>query len=132
MKHSTKHPDSDLGTPELRQRRIVAEEAIDPRSSEGRSRRARVIDQTPLDRYRLRREITGEQFEAGERLRSDWWLSGASPRLIPAYAETIKANGGDIREAAEDAHRRFTAAMRAVGMVLSPVLAENPQSRSAY
>jgi len=63
---STSKTDADFGTAQLHSRQVVRLE----RASNS-ARRARVLDQTALDKLFLDDEITEEEFDAGERLRGD-------------------------------------------------------------
>lgn len=84
-------------------------------------RRARQITQLQL--LMSRSSITIPQGHAGERLYRDWRAAGREPCVVANLAPVSRQRGGlRVQEYQEDAERRLTAALRAVGAILSPVL----------
>ncbi len=110
----------DYGTAELRQHHVIRIEGT-------REPHARVVDQTPLDRYHARgllhatAETARAMHDAGERLRADWRLAGLEPRVV---AELVRVDSGHrISEGRRlDAWARIQRAAHDVGVVLWPVL----------
>ena len=45
----------------------------------------RILDNDPIRKLLNRGTITPEQFKAAERLYSDWYIGGMSPRLVKAF-----------------------------------------------
>lgn len=89
----------------------------------------------PLDRYKSRAQLDSNEttnmvrWLAGDRLRTDWYLSGLEPRMV-ANLQGSGGGTGDPRsfvpasERAAEARDRFRDAIRAVGIRLCPVLIE--------
>jgi hypothetical protein len=114
------HPQSDLGTPQLKRHHLVVIEGS------GRPH-GRVVDQRPLDRYLVRgqlsenREIARALYEAGHRLRTDWTIAGLEPRLIAHMGP--RGHGPDsFSERQLAARRRKDQALAAVGPAFVPIL----------
>ena len=91
-----------------------------------RARGPRVVTQTPLDRYRHRRSIDDRQFKAGEKLRSDWYVSGLEPHTV---ANLMGSGGGGEcsygmakSEGQAMAREEWRMAVKAAGIRLSPIL----------
>lgn len=91
-----------------------------------RARGPRVVTQTPLDRYHHRRNIDDKQFKAGERLRSDWYVSGLEPHTV---ANLMGSGGGGEcsygmakSEGQAMAREAWRQAVKAAGIRLSPIL----------
>lgn len=89
---------------------------------DGAGLRARVRTQRPLDRYALRGEISEPQFQAGERLRTDFERAGLQPRVIMHYAPRLPASRAEARDSTMDARRRLYAAIDGVGRLGEGVL----------
>lgn len=92
--------------------------------------------ESPLDWLRRRRDrdgaplITDEQFAAGERLRSDHWFAGLSPRVTASWSVVAPCSRGragtpvEIADNALAARERVNRALAAVGPELSHVLVD--------
>lgn len=84
--------------------------------------------ESPLTRLKARGLIDTAQFDAGEKLRSDFTLAGLMPRLGVDYAAPLmtrsrgKHPGMLLTDTVIAAKQRFTNAMRAVGPGLSDIL----------
>jgi hypothetical protein len=85
--------------------------------------------ESPLGWLLARGLVTRRQFDAGERLRSDWERAQLSPRVTMAWdaAPVARGRGGsspepDLNGAQLDAKRRFEAAIVSAGPGLSDVL----------
>ena len=117
----------DIGTPEIRKRMSVV---LEPRAhtSTGYVTEvgARIRDQTPLDRYFSRRELSPDAdrnkllWQAGERLRSDFYDSGRGPKVSSTLKPRLFCGGGyasadDMAVRKETAERRFKNAMNEMG-----------------
>ena len=80
-----------------------------------------VARQTPLERYLARQEVTREQYHHAEHLLRDWLSSGLEPHITGAYGDQLTGVGPPV-PGTGPAYAYYTAAIRAVGIVLSPVL----------
>lgn len=113
---------------ELHDEVIVEDRIILDEKSGGmvRARGPRVVTQTPLDRYRHRGNINERQFKAGEKLRSDWYVSGLEPHTV---ANLMGSGGGGEcsygmakSEGQAIAREEWRQAIKATGIRLSPIL----------
>lgn len=82
---------------------------------------AKRVRQTPMERYKARGQISDQQFTDGERLWADYMQSGFAAQVTAKYGVTVPsadpaAPGGGPR------YMAYQDAMRAVGIILSPVL----------
>ena len=115
--------------------RVLRERATDPASasdrSEGRTIRSVTVNVTesPLGWLFVRGLISRRQFDAGERLRTDWERAQLAPRVTMAWdsAPVDRGRGGsagqaDLSGAQIDAKRRFDDAIAAAGPGLSDIL----------
>lgn len=84
------------------------------------------LAESPLAWLATRRMITPAQFRASERLRTDFMLAGAAPRITmrwdPAPTTRSGAPTADPTTAQISARQRFDAAIAAAGPGLSDVL----------
>lgn len=80
-----------------------------------------IARQTPMERYLARGEITRQQFDDAERLWADYMRSGLTAAVIGAY-EAGSGGGGNLTPGCGPRYAQYQAAMRAVGIILSPVL----------
>lgn len=87
------------------------------------------LAESPLGWLRARGLVTQRQFDAGERLRSDWERAQLAPRVTMAWDAAPVANGRsgtsgppDLNGAQIDAKRRFQAAVDAAGPGLADIL----------
>ena len=87
------------------------------------------LAESPLGWLLSRGLLTHRQYEAGERLRSDWERSQLAPRVTMAWdaAPLSRSRGGtghrpDLRGAQIDARRRFDAAVASAGPGLADIL----------
>lgn len=102
---------------------LAVEEADARRSLDQRQQQAaKRARQTPMERYRARGQVTDQQFTDAERLWADYMQSGLTANVIAKYGVTMP--GGDAATpGCGPRYLSYTAAMRAVGIILSPVLA---------
>lgn len=83
---------------------------------------ARARHTTELRLLAGRGTISDAQARAGERLYADWFNAGRSPRVVANLSPVSGQPPMEAQERQFDAERRFTAAIRAVGQLLSPIL----------
>ena len=122
-------PKADHGaiTPKLRRRRhgdVIRLEPVleDGKEIAGAPKRARVASQTKLDRYRIRKCITGRQYDAGNDLYQLWIKCGQAQRVTSSYQPRITDSTKRKTAGQESALQAFHDALKAVGPKLSPVL----------
>ena len=106
----------------------AAEAAVEDADRERERREAKAqgakrdkVRQTPMERYRQRGEITEQQFRDAERLWSDWMQSGLFGPVIGKYEVTVPS-GGQFVPGTGPRYTQYQDAMKAVGIILSPVL----------
>jgi len=119
------------------QARLLFERAIDGGTDAGvaggRKRAARSVTvnaaESPLGWLLARGHVSQRQYDAGERLRSDWERAQLAPRVTMAWdsAPVAHGRGGsapapDLTGAQIDAKRRFHDAIAAAGPGLADVL----------
>lgn len=117
------------------QSRLLRERAIDhgvtAERGGGRHRRSVTVNLTesPLGWLLARGLVSRRQFDAGERLRSDWERAQLSPRVTMAWdaAPVARGRGGaafapDLHGTQFDAKRRFDDAIASAGPGLADVL----------
>jgi hypothetical protein len=86
------------------------------------------LTESPLGWLFARGLVTQRQYDAGERLRSDWERAQLAPRVTMAWdaAPVASGRGGaaqpDVSGAQIDAKRRFHAAVGSVGPGLADIL----------
>lgn len=87
------------------------------------------IAESPLGWLFARGHLSRRQFDAGERLRSDWERAQLAPRVTMAWdsAPVARGRGGaapapDLSGAQIDARRRFKAAVGSAGPGLADIL----------
>ena len=87
------------------------------------------ITESPLGWLLAHKHVTPRQFEAGERLRTDWERAQLAPRVTMAWdaAPVARGRGGsanrvDLNGAQLDARRRFDQAIAAAGPGLADIL----------
>jgi Domain of unknown function (DUF6456) len=116
--------------------RLLIERAMEPEAApaDGRrlpQRRSVTVNlaEAPLGWLFARGLVTRRQFDAGERLRSDWERSQLAPRVTMSWdaAPVARGRGGasaapDLAGAQIDAKRRFDAATAAAGPGLCDIL----------
>ena len=113
--------------------RLLAEKPYpgDSPSRKGKSARSVTVNLTesPLGWLLARGHISGRQFDAGERLRSDWERGQLGQRMTMAWdaAPVSRSRSGsahipDLSGAQLDARRRFEAAVAEAGRGLSDIL----------
>ena len=119
---------------ERSQARIVTERNIDgSRSTRKGEKAARSLTvnatESPLGWLLAHGHVTIRQFEAGERLRSDWERAQLAPRVRMTWdaAPVARGRGGspggvDLNGAQIDARRRFDRAIAAAGPGLADIL----------
>lgn len=116
----------------LRERAIAGTAASAGRASgKGRPIRSVTVNlaDSPLGWLFARGHVSRRQYEAGERLRSDWERAQLAPRVTMAWdsAPVARGRGGssagaDLNAAQLDARRRFEAAVAAAGSGLADIL----------
>lgn len=115
------------------QSRILAERPIDrgtTSSADSGPRSVTVnLTESPLGWLFARGLLTQRQFDAGERLRTDWERAQLAPRVTMSWdaAPVARGRGGsgsepDLAGAQIDAKRRFHAAVEAAGPGLRDIL----------
>lgn len=127
--------EADLG--QLRDGRLLGERALDcglaPKARKGRGRAARSVTvnlaESPLGWLLSCGLVSAAQFDAGERLRSDWERAQLPPRVTMSWdaAPVGRRRGGspagtDLNGAQLDAKRRFHEAIDAAGPGLADIL----------
>lgn len=115
------------------QSRLLAERAIDDGDVPIGIRRARSVTvnltESPLGWLHARGLVTRRQYDAGERLRSDWERAQLAPRVTMAWdaAPVARGRGGsgsepDLTGGQIDAKRRFEEAIASAGPGLADIL----------
>ena len=117
------------------QTRLFGERGIEggigaERGAGGRARSVTVnLTESPLGWLFARGLLTRRQFDAGERLRSDWERAQLAPRVTMAWdsAPVARGRGGansapDLSGSQVDAKRRFDAAIASAGPGLADIL----------
>ena len=106
----------------------VGAEAVRGQSRSSRSLTVNVAE-SPLGWLLAHGHVTRRQFDAGERLRSDWERAQLAPRVTMAWdaAPVARGRGGasagmDLNGAQLDARRRFDQAIAADGPGLADIL----------
>ena len=106
----------------------VGAEAVRGQSRSSRSLTVNVAE-SPLGWLLAHGHVTRRQFDAGERLRSDWERAQLAPRVTMAWdaAPVARGRGGasaglDLNGAQLDARRRFDQAIAAAGPGLADIL----------
>jgi hypothetical protein len=119
--------------PRLLRERALDVEAGAVESARPRTRPVRSVTvnstESPLGWLFARGFVTQRQFDAGERLRSDWERAQLSPRITMAWdaAPVARGRGGsgdgaDLTGAQIDAKRRFNEAVGRAGPGLADIL----------
>jgi uncharacterized protein DUF6456 len=100
-------------------------------NGDGRAIRSVTVNlaESPLGWLLARGHLNQRQYDAGERLRSDWERAQLAPRVTMAWdsAPVARGRGGsaagaDLTAAQLDARRRFEAAVEAAGSGLADIL----------
>jgi len=110
--------------------RIIEEQPIDGGSDAAPPRSVRINRaESPLGWLFARGHVSRRQYDAGERLRSDWERAQLAPRVTMAWNAAPVASGRsasapqpDLAGAQIDARRRFDAAVSAAGPGLADIL----------
>ena len=113
--------------------RLLADRAIDKGVTAERKASQRSVTvnlaESPLGWLFARGHLTRRQFDAGERLRSDWERAQLPPRVTMAWdaAPVARGRGGaanapDLNGAQIDANRRFDDAVAFAGPGLADIL----------
>ena len=114
--------------------RLLREEAIGDRGRPGgRAGPVRSVTvnraESPLGWLLAHGHVTARQFEAGERLRSDWERAQLAPRITMTWnrAPVARGRGGaaagpDLSASQIDARKRFDAAVGSAGPGLADIL----------
>ena len=116
-----------------RQRLLSEREVITPGEDgpDARSRRSVTVNEaeSPLGWLLAHGHVSRRQFEAGERLRSDWERAQLAPRVTMAWdaGPLARGRGGsstgiDLNGAQLDAKRRFDQAVATAGPGLADIL----------
>lgn len=102
---------------------MAVEEQADRRDREVRPQQtAKRVRQTPMERYLARGEVTRQQFDDAERLWSDYMRSGLTAAVTGSYGTNTGGGSGAPTPGCGPRYAQYQAAMRAVGIILSPVL----------
>ena len=83
-------------------------------------KRQRIVNQTPLDRYLQRREITQRQWEAGQKLHALHRRAGLAQTLTVNY-DQVRVDGGGAAMQPGEALTDYFAALRSIGRDLGSV-----------
>ena len=112
--------------------RLLAEKSLDAdREKKGRPARSVTMNlaESPLGWLFARGHVDRRQFEAGERLRSDWERAQLAPRVTMSWdaAPIARSRGGsspgsDLNGSQLDSKRRFEEAAATAGPGLSDIL----------
>jgi len=113
--------------------RLLSERELDQgiaSEPKGRVRSVTVnLAESPLGWLLARGHLSRKQFDAGERLRTDWERAQLAPRVTMAWdvAPVARGRGGaanlaDLNGAQIDAKRRFNGALDAAGPGLADIL----------
>jgi len=116
----------------LRERAIEGDVQLSGAGEAGKDfRRSVTVNaaESPLGWLFARGLVSQRQYDAGERLRSDWERAQLSPRVTMAWdaAPVARGRGGspggpDLTAAQIDAKRRFDAAVKSAGPGLADIL----------
>ena len=113
----------DYGPKERHRHDVVEKEG------EAAQAHVRIVTATVLDTMKSRKNLGFDKDEdqqrlwnAGDRLRSDFYLAGMQPRVISTLTPLPGGGKGEMSNRMVDARNRFNAALNAVGPVLSPIL----------
>jgi hypothetical protein len=116
----------------LSERPIIGSEAIPRQEADGgRSIRSVTVNvaESPLGWLFVRGFVSSRQFDAGERLRTDWECAQLAPRVTMAWDSAPIARGRsgsapqpDLSGAQIDAKRRFNDAVASAGPGLADIL----------
>jgi hypothetical protein len=111
--------------------RLLRERAIEPDRADRQPRRSVTINaaESPLGWLLAHGHVSQRQYDAGERLRSDWERAQLAPRVTMAWdsAPVARGRGGsaigpDLAGAQIDAKRRFEEAVASAGPGLADIL----------
>jgi hypothetical protein len=100
----------------------VEEEDADRAKHDAKRQAVKRARQTPMERYKARGEITSQHFTDAERLWSDYVQSGLTANTTGSYGQSTPG-GSAPTPGCGPRYLQYSAAMRAVGIILSPVLA---------
>jgi hypothetical protein len=104
---------------------LMVDEIAAEREREQRPRQTTkraIARQTPMERYLARNEVTRQQYDNAQRLWSDYMLSGLTATVTGRYSHGTGGGGGGQTPGCGARYAEYTAAMRAVGIILSPAL----------
>jgi hypothetical protein len=100
---------------------IVDEEDAERAKRDAKRQGVKRARQTPMERYKARGEITSQHFTDAERLWSDYVQSGLTANTTGSYGQSTPG-GSAPTPGCGPRYLQYSAAMRAVGIILSPVL----------
>ena len=117
----------------LLREQVIESAGEEPQAKRGRARPVRTVTvngaESPLGWLFARGLVSQRQFDAGERLRSDWERAQLAPRVTMAWdaAPVARGRGGagggpDLTGSQLDAKRRFNDAVGSAGPGLSDIL----------
>lgn len=84
--------------------------------------RARVDASTVMDRYLNRGEVTQRQYDSSQKFYRAFYRAGLEPHVTAIYGEWVRGTAGAGENLDVHSHIEFQRALRAVGIILSPVL----------
>ena len=116
---ATEH--SDFGALDLEARRAKGDVVELEETIEAGVRRARVRNQTIMDRYLLREQVSRRQYDAGQRLYAVWRASGRASLTISNYGLRI-IGSAEMTDHQAVLRSDLAEALRAVGPRLSSIL----------
>jgi hypothetical protein len=105
---------------------LIVDEIADERERKLRPRqdaKRAAVRQTPMERYLARSEVTRQQYDDAERLWGDYMRSGLTAAVTGDYGASTGGGSGAPTPGCGPRYAQYTAAMRAVGIILSPALA---------
>lgn len=102
---------------------MAVEEQAAHRERQERPRQERKrAQQTPMQRYLAHEVVTQQQFQDADRLWRDYMASGLNPTSVGSYGASTGSSGQPM-PGCGPRYPQYAAAMRAMGMILSPVVA---------
>lgn len=121
--------EGDTGATSLKKHHTMSIEAR-ARTSTGHATvvGARVLDQTPLDRYHLRKQLDIDNdrnylmFRAGSKLRSDFYHAGLEPRTCSRFEPPVSGNKEPFSHLKTERLESYKNAMKSISRGLRSIL----------
>lgn len=99
----------------------VEEEADERARRDAKLLAAKRVRQSPMERYLARKEVSQEQYNDSERFLADFAASGLTATVTGSYGQSTPGSGQPT-PGCGPRYVQYRDAMRAVGIMLSPVL----------